>query len=471
MTQGLQSLTGHTSPILMLSDAAQDIYDGVRDLPIISPHGHCAPSWFAENTPFADPVELLILPDNRVLRMLFSQGVGLEELGVGVPADQRNSREIFRIFAKHFHKFRGTPTDMWMAATLARVFGITATLNAENADTIYDKIDAELKSARMRPQALMEAFNIEVLATTDDALDDLAHHKVARKQKLRGKMIPTFQPDSVLDPKHPDFKTDIVKLAEVTGQDTGSFEGYLEALLARRAYFMANGATSTDHSVQELVTCYLTEKRAATLYAKALDGKITPKEAQSFYGHMLIEMAQMSAEDGLVMQIHAGVRRNSNKEMFDKFGAGICGDIPIATNWVDGMDALLNRVGNSKDMNILVYALDEAAYARELAPMAGHWPALRLGAPWWFHDSANGNARYLDRVVETAGYWNLVGFSDDTCALMSIPARHDMWRRGVSIHLAEQRKRGILGRTDVDEIAKLLCRDLAIDAYKLGSVV
>ncbi len=471
MSQPLHSLSGHTTPILTLTDAAQDIYDGIRDMPIISPHGHCDPSWFAENRAFSDPAELLIIPDHYVFRMLYSQGVPLEDLGIGVPPEKRDARAIFRIFASHWHKFRGTPSDAWFATTMARVFGITATLNAENADVIYDKIDAELKAARLRPHALLDEFKIEVLATTDSALDDLAHHKSARKQKLRGKIIPTFRPDSVLDPKHPDFKTDILKLAEVSGQDTESFAGYLEALRDRRAYFMAYGATATDHAVTNLMTCYLTEKRAATLYAKARSGKLTPKEADVFYGHMLTEMAQMSAEDGLVMQIHAGSKRNTNKALFDKFGADKGADMPVAVDWVNGMDALLNRVGNERDMNILLFTLDESTYARELAPMAGHWPALRLGPPWWFHDSANGIARYLDQVVETAGYYNLAGFNDDTRAFMSIPARHDMWRRGVSLHLAQQRARGILGRSDVDELARLLCRDLAIDAYKLGKVV
>ena len=471
MNQPLHSLIGHTTPILMLPDAAQDVYDGVRDLPIISPYGHCDPAWFSTNEAFADPAELLVIQDPYVFRMLYSQGVALEDLGIGLPREKRDPRAIFRIFATHWHKFRGTPSDAWVATTLARIFGITATLNAENADVIYDKIDAELKAARLRPHALLGDFNIEVLATTDSALSDLAHHKAARKLKLHGKIIPTFRPDSVLDPKHPDFKDDIAKLGELTGEDTESFSGYLEALRDRRAYFMAYGATATDHSVTDLMTCYLTEKRAATLYAKARTGKITPKEAQVFYGHMLTEMAQMSAEDGLVMQIHAGSKRNTNQAIYKKFGPDMGADMPVRTDWVNGMDALLNRVGSERDMNILLFTLDESAYARELAPMAGHWPALRLGPPWWFNDSANGIARYLDEVVETAGYWNLAGFNDDTRAIMSIPARHDMWRRGVSLHLAQQRARGILGRTDVDEIAQLLCRDLAIDAYKLGKVV
>ncbi|CUH52595.1 glucuronate isomerase [Shimia marina] len=471
MTPAFSNLIGTGTPILTLSDAAQDIYDSVRDLPIVSPHGHCDPRWFAENTPFADPVEVLIHPDQGVLRMLYSQGVSLEDLGVGVAAHQREGRAIFRTFARHFHKFRGTPTDLWMATTLARIFGITAPLNADNADAVYDKIDAEIKSTQMYPHALLASFNIEVLATTDSALDDLAHHKAARKHKLRGKVVPTFCPDAVLDPRRGDFKANVVKLAEITDQDTSSFEGYLEALRDRRAYFMAYGATATVHSLPELGTCYMTERRAATLFAKAMGGKIAPKEAQSLYGHMLTEMAQMSAEDGLVMQIHAGTRVNTNKEMFERFGPNTGADVPQSVNFIDGLDALLNRVGHSRDINIVVFTPDASACERELAPMAGHWPALRLGSPWRFRHGVNGIARYLDHVVESTGYWNLAGFSDNTRAFMSIPARHDLWRRGVSLHLAQQRQRGVLGRGDVDEIAQMLCRDLAIDAYKFSSFV
>ncbi|MDA5558026.1 glucuronate isomerase [Shimia sp. MMG029] len=461
----------HNVPTLNLSEAALDIYEGVRSLPIVSPHGHCKPQWFSENRPFADPAELLIIPDSFVVRMLYSHGVSPEDMGIGVPPEQRDARAIFRVFASHWHKFRGTPSHMWISSALAHVFGVVMPLNEETADQVYDRIDAELKSARMYPQSLLQTFNIEVLATTDSALDDLAHHKAARRQKLRGKIIPTFRPDSVLDPKHPDFAADVAALGDITGEDTQGFTGYLEALRERRAYFMANGATATDHVVDELMTCHLTEKRAATLFAKALAGTITPKETQVFYGHMLTEMAQMSVEDGLVMQIHAGNLRNTNKSLYATYGANMGADMPVPVDWVRGMDALLNRVGNVRDMNILLFTLDESTYARELAPMVGHWPALRLGAPWRFHDSANGIARYLDQVVETAGYWNLAGFNDDTRALMSIPARHDMWRRGVSLHLSQQRSRGVLGRSDADEIARLLCRDLAIEAYKLGKVV
>lgn len=471
MAEAVLNLPTHAVPTLTLSDAALDIYEGVQALPIVSPYGHCLPEWFAEDRPFADPTEVFIAPDSSVIRMLCSQGVWLEDLGIGVPEEKRDPRAAFRLFASHWHKFRGTPSHLWIAYVLAHVFGVVMPLNAETADTIYDRVDAELKSVRMRPQALMQSFNIDVLATTDSALDDLSHHKSARAQKLRGKIVPTFRPDSVLDPKHPDFRKDVPALGEITGEDTSSFNGYLEALRERRAYFMANGATATDHVVGELATCYMTEKRAATLFAKALAGKITPKEAEHFYGHMLTEMAQMAVEDGLVMQIHGGSVRNTNKVLHGKYGAQVGADMPVPANWVQGMDALLSRVGNVREMSIVLFSMDEGAFARELAPMVSHWPALRLGAPWRYYGSANGIARYLDQVVETAGYWNLAGFNDDTGAFMSIPARHDMWRRGVSLHLSQQRARGILGRTDADEIARLLCRDLAVDAYKLGSVI
>ncbi|WP_247738939.1 glucuronate isomerase [Shimia sp. R9_2] len=471
MGEAVMNLVSHSVPTLQLSDAALDIYEAVQALPIVSPHGHCLPEWFAENRPFSDPAEVFIDPDVSVIRMLLSQGVWLEDIGIGVPREARNPRAAFQLFANHWHKFRGTPSHLWISHALVHVFGVAMPLNAETADSIYDRVDAELKSSRMRPQALLQSFNIDALATTDSALDDLTSHKAARLQKLRGKIIPTFRPDSVLDPTHPDFRADVATLGEITGENTASFAGYLEALRERRAYFMANGATATDHEVGELATCYLTEKRAATLFAKALAGTITPKESQGFYGHMLTEMAQMSVEDGLVMQIRGGSMRNTNKVLHGKYGPQVGADMPVGANWVRGLGALLARVGNVREMNILLFTLDESAFARELAPMVSHWPALRLGAPWRYSDSANGIARYLDQVVETAGYWNLAGFNDDTRAFMSIPARHDMWRRGVSQHLAQQRARGVLTRSDANEIARLLCRDLAIDAYKLGSVV
>ncbi len=450
-----------------LQGTADTLYQGIRDLPIVSPHGHCDPAWFARNTAFANPADLLVKPDHYVFRMLYSQGIPLEDLGVGVAGQETDPRKVFHIFAAHWHLFLGTPSRVWIEYVMRETMGINTELSAETADAVYDQIAARLELDAYRPRALFERFNIEVLATTDAALDDLVHHIQINESSWQGRVIPTFRPDGVLDGSDPVFAANLVKLETQTGCDLGSYDGYLMALRARRAFFIARGATATDHGVEVVLTEWL--KDPNTLYQKLKANVGTLQDAQRFYGHMLIEMAQMSIEDGLTMQIHAGARRNTNAVVMNRFGRDMGADIPIAVDWVRGMDALLNRVGNNADLRILLFTLDETTYARELAPMAGHWPCLRIGPPWWFHDSPAGIARYFNQMVETAGYYNLAGFNDDTRAFMSVPARHDVWRRGVALHLAGQIDKGYFGRSDAEQLAQFLAVDLARDAYGLRS--
>ena len=450
-----------------LQGTADTLYQGIRDLPIVSPHGHCDPAWFARNTAFANPADLLVKPDHYVFRMLYSQGIPLEDLGVGVAGQETDPRKVFHIFAAHWHLFLGTPSRVWIEYVMRETMGINTELSAETADAVYDQIAARLELDTYRPRALFERFNIEVLATTDTALDDLVHHIQINESGWQGRVIPTFRPDGVLDGSDPVFAANLVKLETQTGCDLGSYDGYLMALRARRAFFIARGATATDHGVEVVLTEWL--KDPNTLYQRLKANVGTLQDAQRFYGHMLIEMAQMSIEDGLTMQIHAGARRNTNAVVMNRFGRDMGTDIPIAVDWVRGMDALLNRVGNNADLRILLFTLDETTYARELAPMAGHWPCLRIGPPWWFHDSPAGIARYFDQVVETAGYYNLAGFNDDTRAFMSVPARHDVWRRGVALHLAGQIDKGYFGCSDAEQLAQFLAVDLARDAYGLRS--
>ena len=450
-----------------LQGTADTLYQGIRDLPIVSPHGHCDPAWFARNTAFANPADLLVKPDHYVFRMLYSQGIPLEDLGVGVAGQETDPRKVFHIFAAHWHLFLGTPSRVWIEYVMRETMGINTELSAETADAVYDQIAARLELDAYRPRALFERFNIEVLATTDTALDDLVHHIQINESGWQGRVIPTFRPDGVLDGSDPVFAANLVKLERQTGCDLGSYDGYLMALRARRAFFIARGATATDHGVEVVLTEWL--KDPNTLYQRLKANVGTLQDAQRFYGHMLIEMAQMSIEDGLTMQIHAGARRNTNAVVMNRFGRDMGTDIPIAVDWVRGMDALLNRVGNNADLRILLFTLDETTYARELAPMAGHWPCLRIGPPWWFHDSPAGIARYFDQMVETAGYYNLAGFNDDTRAFMSVPARHDVWRRGVALHLAGQIDKGYFGRSDAEQLAQFLAVDLARDAYGLRS--
>ncbi|MCY6379800.1 glucuronate isomerase [Hoeflea prorocentri] len=448
---------------------AEAIYAEIKDAPIVSPHGHCDPAWFCNDAPFDDPSSLLIKPDHYVFRMLYSQGVDLADLGLGDAGAGRDPRAIFRLFASNWHLFLGTASRRWLDYSFKTVFGIEEELSAQTADRFYDRLEACLQSEAFRPRALFEKFNIEVLATTDGALDNLEHHAAIRASDWSGRIVPTFRPDSVINPAHVRFCEDVRVLGELTGEDTGSFDGYLRALRARRVFFKAAGATATDHDVSDLYSEWLGEAERDALFKQAAAGSLGEADAVRLHGHMLIEMAQMSVEDGLVMQLHAGSVRSTNRKLLEAYGPDMGADIPKSVDWVHGLGALLNRVGNSPDLTLILFTLDESTYSRELAPMVGHWPALRLGPPWWFHDSEAGIARYFDRVVESAGYWNLAGFNDDTRAFTSIPARHDLWRRGVAVHLGEQISRGRMTRADAGSIARLLACDLARDTYRLGA--
>ena len=449
-----------------LNASAEVLYQGIKGLPIVSPHGHCNPIWFAQNKAFKNPAELLVIPDHYVFRMLYSQGIPLSDLGIGSLGQGTEPREIFRIFAKNWHLFLGTPSRVWMEYVLHETFQIPTELSALTADSMYDQITEKLEQDNYRPRALFDRFNIETLATTDSALDGLSHHATIKASDWTGRVIPTFRPDGVLDPLDPSFVQNLQELEKLTQCNLGSYSGYLDAIRSRRAYFVEMGATATDHAIEVIHTEWLDDPDV--LYQILKLGAGTLEDARQFYGHMLIEMAQMSVEDGLTMQIHGGSRRNTNTKLLFEFGRDMGADIPISVDWVRGLDALLNRVGHITDLKIVLFTLDESTYTRELAPMAGHWPCLRIGPPWWFHDSANGIARYFNQVVETAGYYNLAGFNDDTRAFMSIPARHDLWRRGVALHLAEQMNKGLFSHDHAEDLARLLATDLARDVYRIA---
>ncbi|MEP5089894.1 MAG: glucuronate isomerase, partial [Paracoccaceae bacterium] len=413
---------------------------------------------------FANAAELMVIPDHYVFRMLYSQGVSLAELGIGGGSDPRT---VFQRFADNWHLFLGTPSRTWIEFVLQQTLGISTELSGHSAQQIYDEIGEKLALPNFRPRALFDQFKIEVLATTDGALDDLGHHQAIADSKWSGRVLPTFRPDGVLDPSDPAFVENLSALAAVSGVHISDFADYLSALRQRRQHFMCLGATATDHAIEVVHTEWLEDPEA--LFQRVRTGQGNLQETRQFYGHMLIEMARMSAEDGMTMQIHGGSRRNTNHAVLAKFGRDKGADIPIATDWVRGLDALLNRVGNSTNFKLILFTLDETTYARELAPMSGHWPCLRIGPPWWFHDSAAGIARYFDQVVETAGYHNLAGFNDDTRAFLSIPARHDLWRQVVAQHLAGQVAKGYFDMSDAGRLAKLLATDLARDAYGLDT--
>ena len=443
-----------------LTDA---LYQGICQLPIVSPHGHCDPAWFAGDVPFANAAELMVIPDHYVFRMLYSQGVPLADLGIAGGADPR---AVFQVFAAHWHLFLGTPSRIWIEYVLEQTLQINTPLSGQTANQIYDQIGEKLARPDFRPRALFDRFGIEVLATTDSALDDLASHQIIADSAWSGRVLPTFRPDGVLDPKDPSFVENLTALAAISGVQISTFKDYLAALRQRRAYFKSMGATATDHAIEVVHTEWMDDPEA--LFQRVRIGRGNANDAARFYGHMLIEMAQMSVEDGMTMQIHGGSRRNTNHAVLSQFGRDKGADIPVAGDWVRGLDALLNRVGNSTNFVLILFTLDETTYARELAPMAGHWPCLRIGPPWWFHDSPAGIARYFDQVVETAGYYNLAGFNDDTRAFLSIPARHDLWRQGVAQHLAGQVLKGYFDINDASELARLLATDLARNAYGLA---
>ncbi len=411
---------------------ARRLYLEIRSLPIISPHGHTDPQWFADNKPFPNPAALLVIPDHYVYRMLYSQGIALESLGIpridGRPVEQ-DPRKIWRIFAQHWFLFRGTPTQLWFNHVMRELFDIHSRLTPESADSIYDRIAECLSRPEFLPRSLYERFNIEVLSTTESPLDSLPHHQKLCDSKWNGRVIPTYRPDPVVDPEYAGFTQNVFRLGEITGEDTTKWQGYLRALSMRRRFFASLGATATDHGHITATTADLPVLECETLLGKALSRKISPTEARQFRGQMLTEMARMSIEDGLVMQIHPGAYRNHNPFVFGAFGPDKGADIPLRTDYVHELKPLLDRFGNETRLSIILFTLDESTYSRELAPLAGHYPALKLGPAWWFYDSPEGMRFYRERVTETAGFYNTVGFNDDTRAFPSIPARHDVSRR------------------------------------------
>jgi glucuronate isomerase len=445
------------------------LYETVRDLPIISPHGHTDPRWFAENQPFPNPTALFIQPDHYIFRMLYSQGISLESLGIPQldGKAEADPREVWRIFAKHYYLFRGTPTRLWLDYAFANQFGLKERLSPENADQYYELIAKKLETPEFRPRALFDNFNIEVLATTDSPLDTLEFHKAIKDSGWKGRVLPTFRPDPVIDADFAGFLDNIHKLGEITGEDIGNYSGYLNALRKRRQFFKSMGATATDHGHPTAITADLDQAAAAALYDRILSGRSNPDEQEHFRAQMLTEMAGMSVEDGLTMQLHPGSIRNHNRDVYQKFGRDKGADIPSSTEYVRALRPLLNRYGNDPRLTLILFTLDESNNSRELAPLAGHYPALKLGPPWWFQDSPEGMMRFREQATETAGFYNTVGFNDDTRAFLSIPARHDVARRVDCAFLAHLVAEHRLDEAEAFELAQDLTVNLVRKAYKL----
>ncbi|NII09371.1 glucuronate isomerase [Oleiagrimonas sp. C23AA] len=449
---------------------ARRLYAHVAGLPIVSPHGHTDPSWFAGNAPFANATELLLVPDHYVFRMLYSQGVSLDALGIPRADGSRaevDPREAWRVFARQFHLFRGTPSSMWLNHVFHEVFDLRVRLDEHSADHYYDRITAALQTHAFRPRALFERFNIEVIATTEGPTDSLEHHQAIRDSGWGGKVVTAYRPDPVTDPEHPSFADALAQFGQITGEDTHQWDGYLRAHRKRRAEFAAMGATSTDHGHLTPATADLDAGAARALFDRVVAGRASAADAELFRAQMLTEMARMSLDDGLVMQIHPGCYRNHNRALFETFGWNKGADLPLATEYVHALKPLLDRFGNEKDFRLILFTLDESTYSRDLAPLAGHYPSLFLGPAWWFHDAPEGMWRFREQTLSAAGFYNTVGFNDDTRAFLSIPARHDVARRVDCAFLAKLVAEHRMDEDEAAQVAHDLAYRLPKQAYKL----
>jgi glucuronate isomerase len=449
---------------------AQQLYAQAKDLPLICPHGHVDPRLLAaDQYEWGSPVDLLIIPDHYIFRLLYSQGIPLEALGIprkdGQPVE-RDHRKIWQLVCDHWYLFRGTPTSLWLRDELRDIFGIEEKINAQNAQRIYDAIDERLHTPAFQPRRLFERFGIEVLATTDPATSSLEEHRRIRASDWAGRVIPTFRPDAVVNIQ-PGYAEQIRLLGQAARMTITNYRSYIAALEQRRQAFRELGATATDHAALTAYTGRLSEQEAEAIFQRALADEATEEDARLFTGHMLIEMARMSSEDGLVMQLHIGSLRDHNPTIFAHFGRDMGADIPTASEFTRNLKPLLDLFGCDPRLTLVLFNLDETTYSRELAPLAGHYPALRLGPPWWFFDSLLGMRRYLDAVVETAGLHNLAGFNDDTRAYPSIPSRHDLWRRVSADWLAGLVVQGIVDEEDAREMNLDLAYRLAKQTYKL----
>ena len=449
---------------------SREIYQTIENLPIISPHGHTDPLWFSNNKPFPNPTNLFLTPDHYFFRMLHSQGINLDDLNI--PRLDNNNfleeKSVWKKFMENYYIFFGTPSDIWFRHSLSAVFDINEEPNLGNADIIYDKIQTKLQNINFRPRALLDRFNVEVIATTEMALDDLVYHKKLKDEDMIGKIISTYRPDDVTDPDLSDFEKRLEEFGLITNENTFTWKGMVNAHRIRRKFFREYGATATDHGFSSFITEDLNENERQTLLDKALNNKLTKEESAIFKGQILMEMAGLSVEDGMVMQIHTGSYRNYDNQLMIERGPNMGCDIPICTEFTNNLNKLLNRYGHSRNLKIILFTLDETTYSRELAPLAGYWQCLRIGPPWWFYDSPNGIKRFLNQIVETAGFYNLSGFNDDTRAFLSIPSRHDVWRREVSNFLAQMVVEYRMNQNDANKVASDLSYGIAKKLYNLN---
>ena len=403
--------------------------------------------------------------------MLHAKGISLEQLGISTrdgSVVESDPRGIWQIFADHYYLFQGTPTRAWLDYVFYQVLGIRVKLESGSATYIYDEIQERLQEPEFRPRALYDSFNIEVLTTTDAASDSLTHHRTIFDSDWSGRVVPCFRPDAAFKIASSSWHEELQRLASISDTDISDFKTFLEVMWKRRQVFKALGSTSSDHGVETAATSRLSVAEIDQVFERALSGTATSAEQNSFEAHMLMEMAEMSLEDGLVMQIHAGSYRDHNQKLFERFGPNIGADIPLATEFTRSLRALLNDYGSDPRFGLVVFTLDESTYARELAPLAGHYSAMRLGPAWWFFDSIAGMTRYRELVTETAGFYNTAGFNDDTRAFLSIPSRHDLSRRIDANYLARLVTQHQIDLSEATDIARALAYDLVKETYRLN---
>ena len=453
------------------SELGVALYRGVAELPIVSPHGHIDVRLLADQAARLDPPgRLFVTSDHYVVRMLYSQGVPLERVGLHArdsgEADV-DDRAVWQLLADNVHLFALTPTGLWLRETLATVFGIEEPLEPRSADAIYARVEEMLATPAFAPRALLDRFRVECLSTTDAAGSSLAEHRALAELEPGFRIRPTFRPDAVVALDAGGWRDALSELEVAADREVGHYASFVEALAERRAAFKMLGATATDHAATSADTTRLADREAASLFARALAGTVSYADSRRFEAHMLNEFARMSSEDGLVMQLHVGSLRDHNGPLAARFGRDIGADIPVATDWTRGLRPLLEAYGNDPALGVILFTLDESTYSRELAPLAGHYPAVSLGCPWWFHDSPDGIDRFLDRVTETAGLYNLAGFVDDARALTALPARHDLWRRRTCGWLARKVEAGFVGEEEAHRLASELAYGLVRRAYRV----
>ncbi len=445
---------------------ARSLYDAVKDAPILSPHGHVDATILSDDVPFSDPADLLIVPDHYVLRLLHAHGIGLDRLGRG--DSTTDARAIWREFATSWHLFAGTPVRAWFEDTLHSVFGLTEHPSARNADEQFDQIAAWIAQPSSRPRALFDRFGIEVLATTDDPADTLAAHRSLRDDAaFRGRVVPTFRPDRYMDPANPHWSTALETLHAASGIDCGTAGGLIRALEDRRAFFRTLGATATDTGVIDAWAIRLGAEELERIHRAGLDGSVSPKEATAYRAHMLWELARMSSEDGLVMQLHPGVLRGHHRPTLDRFGADSGHDLPLTTHYTEPLREMLNDFGTNETFRLVLFTVDETSFSRDIAPLAGFYPSVFVGAPWWFLDSPDGIRRFREAVTDSAGFYKTSGFIDDTRAYLSIPARHDVSRRMDAGWLSTLVVTGRLGEEEAATIARDLVDRIPRHVFRL----